>query len=76
MTTFDTVIRAGYPQGVPQADYVPLSALLRRRLPDNAVACGGHPRRGQRRPEHRRRRYPAVSRQSSNWPDSRVIYLA
>jgi hypothetical protein len=39
VTTFDTVIRAGYPQGVPQADYVPLSALLRRRLPDNAVAA-------------------------------------
>jgi hypothetical protein len=39
VTTFDTVIRTGYPQGVPQADYVPLLALLRRRLPDNAVAA-------------------------------------
>ncbi len=39
VTTFDAVIRAGYPQGVPQDDYVPLLALLRRRLPDNAVAA-------------------------------------
>ncbi|OBA62071.1 hypothetical protein A5647_08805 [Mycobacterium sp. 1100029.7] len=39
VTTFDAVIRAGYPQGVPRADYVPLLALLRRRLPDNAVAA-------------------------------------
>ncbi|WAC93317.1 DUF3349 domain-containing protein [Mycobacterium sp. Aquia_213] len=39
VTTFDTVVRAGYPQGVPRADYVPLLALLRRRMPDNAVAA-------------------------------------
>jgi hypothetical protein len=39
VTTFDAVIRAGYPQGVPRADYVPLLALLRRRLPNNAVAA-------------------------------------
>ncbi|CDO89585.1 DUF3349 domain-containing protein [Mycobacterium triplex] len=39
VTTFDTVIRAGYPQGVPRADYVPLLALLRRRMPDHAVAA-------------------------------------
>lgn len=39
LTTFDAVIRAGYPHGVPRADYVPLLALLRRRMPDNAVAA-------------------------------------
>lgn len=39
VNTFDAVIRAGYPRGVPAADYLPLLALLRRRLPDNAVAA-------------------------------------
>jgi hypothetical protein len=39
VTTFDAFIRAGYPHGVPYADYVPLLALLRRRMPDNAVAA-------------------------------------
>ncbi|ORV54228.1 hypothetical protein AWC05_16515 [Mycobacterium florentinum] len=39
LTTFDAVIRAGYPHGVPRADYVPLLALLRRRMPDGAVAA-------------------------------------
>jgi hypothetical protein len=39
VTTFDAFIRAGYPQGVPHADYDPLLALLRRRMPDNAVAA-------------------------------------
>ncbi|WP_081662012.1 DUF3349 domain-containing protein [Mycobacterium simiae] len=39
VNTFDAVIRAGYPRGVPVADYLPLLALLRRRLPDNAVAA-------------------------------------
>ncbi|CQD17132.1 hypothetical protein BN1232_03759 [Mycobacterium lentiflavum] len=39
VTTFDAVIRAGYPHGVPYSDYVPLLALLRRRMPDNAVAA-------------------------------------
>ena len=28
-------LRAGYPQGVPATDYVPLIALLRRRLSDD-----------------------------------------
>jgi Protein of unknown function (DUF3349) len=31
-------IRAGYPQGVPETDYVPLLALLRRPLSDDEVA--------------------------------------
>ncbi|MCV7166522.1 DUF3349 domain-containing protein [Mycobacterium stomatepiae] len=39
LTTFDAFIRAGYPHGVPRADYVPLLALLRRRMPDSAVAA-------------------------------------
>jgi Protein of unknown function (DUF3349) len=32
-------VRAGYPQGVPETDYVPLLALLRRRLSDDEVAA-------------------------------------
>jgi hypothetical protein len=31
-------VRAGYPQGVPENDYIPLLALLRRRLSDDEVA--------------------------------------
>jgi uncharacterized protein DUF3349 len=30
-------VRAGYPQGVPATDYVPLLALLRRRLSDDEI---------------------------------------
>ena len=30
-------LRAGYPNGVPATDYVPLFALLRRRLSDDEV---------------------------------------
>ena len=30
-------VRAGYPTGVPDQDYVPLMALLRRRLSDDEV---------------------------------------
>ncbi|WP_216917381.1 DUF3349 domain-containing protein [Nocardia noduli] len=30
-------LRAGYPDGVPEADYIPLLALLRRRLSDEEV---------------------------------------
>jgi hypothetical protein len=30
-------LRAGYPDGVPRGDYVPLVALLRRRLTDDEV---------------------------------------
>ena len=32
-------LREGYPQGVPEQDYVPLLALLRRRLTDDEVAA-------------------------------------
>ena len=35
---FVAFIRAGYPQGVPQSDYRPLLALLRRRLCDDEIA--------------------------------------
>lgn len=31
-------VRKGYPQGVPQQDYIPLLALLRRRMTDEEVA--------------------------------------
>ena len=31
-------LREGYPQGVPEHDYIPLFALLRRRLTDDEVA--------------------------------------
>ncbi|MDF3312482.1 DUF3349 domain-containing protein [Rhodococcus sp. T2V] len=30
-------LRAGYPEGVPETDYIPLIALLRRRLSDDEV---------------------------------------
>ncbi|MEZ0352338.1 DUF3349 domain-containing protein [Mycobacterium sp. pR1184] len=30
-------LRAGYPEGIPTRDYVPLLALLRRRLSDDDV---------------------------------------
>jgi hypothetical protein len=32
-------VRASYPQGVPENDYIPLLALLRRRLSDDEVAA-------------------------------------
>lgn len=32
-------LRAGYPDGVPQTDYIPLLALLRRRLSDEEVVA-------------------------------------
>ena len=35
---FVAFVRAGYPQGVPQTDYIPLLALQRRRLSDDEVA--------------------------------------
>ncbi|MGK8511581.1 DUF3349 domain-containing protein [Nocardia asiatica] len=31
-------LRVGYPDGVPDSDYIPLLALLRRRLSDEEVA--------------------------------------
>lgn len=36
---FVAFIRVGYPHGVPQTDYIPLLALLRRRLSDEEVAA-------------------------------------
>jgi hypothetical protein len=36
-------VRAGYPQGVPETDYIPLLALLRRRLSDDEGAVYGPP---------------------------------
>ncbi|SIR68750.1 DUF3349 domain-containing protein [Williamsia sterculiae] len=32
-------LRAGYPDGIPRGDYVPLVALLRRQLTDDEVAA-------------------------------------
>src|ERR1700722_7048352 len=32
-------VRAGYPDGVPERDYFPIFALLRRRLTDDEVAA-------------------------------------
>nr|WP_246372064.1 DUF3349 domain-containing protein [Gordonia humi] len=37
LTTIRSWLRAGYPQGVPQSDYVPLLSLLRRQLSDDEV---------------------------------------
>jgi hypothetical protein len=31
-------LHAGYPEGIPQQDYIPLLALLRRRLTEDEVA--------------------------------------
>ncbi|GAB77925.1 Protein of unknown function [Austwickia chelonae] len=39
---FISWVRAGYPNGVPDQDYVPLMALLRRRLTDEEVEDLGH----------------------------------
>lgn len=39
VSTFVAFVRAGYPQGVPQTDYIPLLALLRHRLSDEQVAA-------------------------------------
>jgi Protein of unknown function (DUF3349) len=36
---FVAFVRAGYPHGVPDTDYIPLLALLRRRLSDEEVAA-------------------------------------
>ena len=38
---FEAFIRAGYPHGVPETDYIPLLAVLRRRLSDDEVAAVG-----------------------------------
>ncbi|BBZ42772.1 DUF3349 domain-containing protein [Mycobacterium parmense] len=37
LTRIVTFLRAGYPEGVPANDYIPLLALLRRRLSDDEV---------------------------------------
>jgi hypothetical protein len=39
VNTFVAFVRAGYPSGVPHTDYIPLLALLRRRLTDHEVAA-------------------------------------
>ena len=38
-TPLSRSLRAGYPLGVPQTDYIPLLALLRRRLTDEQVTA-------------------------------------
>ena len=37
LTRIVSFLRAGYPEGVPANDYIPLLALLRRRLSDDEV---------------------------------------
>ena len=37
LTRIVAFLRAGYPEGIPTNDYVPLLALLRRRLTDDEV---------------------------------------
>jgi hypothetical protein len=39
LTRFLGFLRAGYPEGVPTNDYIPLVALLRRRLSDDEVVA-------------------------------------
>ena len=51
-------LRAGYPEGVPEQDYVPLFALLRRKLSDDERLrrCGlGAPRNAKQQRNARRR---------------------
>ena len=37
LTSIVAWLRAGYPEGIPQNDYIPLLALLARRLTDDEV---------------------------------------
>ncbi|MGB9221969.1 DUF3349 domain-containing protein [Mycobacterium sp.] len=37
LTRIVAFLRAGYPEGIPANDYIPLLALLRRRLSDDEV---------------------------------------
>ncbi|WP_132992233.1 DUF3349 domain-containing protein [Gordonia zhaorongruii] len=37
LSTIRAWLRAGYPDGVPQSDYVPLFALLRRQLSEDEI---------------------------------------
>ena len=39
LTRIVSFLRAGYPEGVPTNDYIPLLALLRRRLSDDEVVA-------------------------------------
>ncbi|HEY2504337.1 MAG TPA: DUF3349 domain-containing protein [Mycobacterium sp.] len=39
VTRMVAFVRAGYPHGVPETDYIPLLALLRRRLSDDEVGA-------------------------------------
>jgi Protein of unknown function (DUF3349) len=39
ISTMVAFVRADYPRGVPETDYVPLLALLRRRLSDDEVTA-------------------------------------
>ena len=39
LTRIVAFLRAGYPEGVPTNDYIPLLALLRRRLSDDEVVA-------------------------------------
>ena len=39
LTRIVAFLRAGYPEGVPANDYIPLLALLRRRLTDDQVSA-------------------------------------
>jgi hypothetical protein len=42
LQTIVTFLRAGYPEGVPEHDYIPLFALLRRQLSDDELAAVLH----------------------------------
>jgi len=39
LTRIVAFLRAGYPEGIPTNDYIPLLALLRRRLSDDEVVA-------------------------------------
>lgn len=67
-----TFLRAGYPDGVPEQDYIPLLALLRRQLTDEEVVsvadglANGH---GPTSPADIRAAITAVTRNSPSDTD-------
>lgn len=42
MNSIVSWLRAGYPQGVPERDYIPLLALLARRLTNEEIEAVAH----------------------------------
>src|SRR3978361_1952725 len=60
-------LRAGYPEGVPRQDYIPLLALLRRQLTDDEVLEVAQSVAGDARPDIAAGVYEAI-REITNQP--------